>query len=78
MFGDIGHGAIIAIIGYFLIKYEQTLKTKGFENFTKYRYLIFMMGFYACFCGLIYNDFMAIPWNLFGSCYTRTNKNNFE
>lgn len=37
-----------------------------------------MMGFYACFCGLIYNDFMAIPWNLFGSCYTRTNKNNFE
>jgi len=21
------------------------------------------------FCGLIYNDFMAIPLNLFGSCY---------
>jgi V-type H+-transporting ATPase subunit a len=27
------------------------------------------------FCGLIYNDFMAIPLNLFGSCFdTKTGK----
>ena len=27
------------------------------------------MGFFAFFCGLMYNDFMSIPLNLFGSCY---------
>ena len=27
------------------------------------------MGFFATYCGLIYNDFMAIPLWLFESCY---------
>ena len=27
------------------------------------------MGFYAFFCGFIYNDMMSLPLNLFGSCY---------
>jgi V-type H+-transporting ATPase subunit a len=27
------------------------------------------MGLFATYCGLIYNDFMAIPLWLFGSCY---------
>lgn len=35
------------------------------------------MGFFACYCGLVYNDFLSIPWNLFGSCYTRTSDNKF-
>lgn len=35
------------------------------------------MGFFACYCGLVYNDFLSIPWNLFGSCYTRTKDNKF-
>jgi hypothetical protein len=26
------------------------------------------------FCGLIYNDFMGIPLNLFPSCYVRIGK----
>lgn len=33
------------------------------------RYLLLMMGFFACYCGFLYNDFLSIPWNLFGSCY---------
>jgi len=33
------------------------------------------MGCMSMFCGLIYNDFMAIPLNLFGSCFdTKTGK----
>jgi len=28
-----------------------------------------MMGLFSTFCGLIYNDMMAIPLELFDSCY---------
>lgn len=31
-----------------------------------------MMGFFAAYCGLIYNDMMSIPLNFFGSCYNIT------
>lgn len=27
------------------------------------------MGFFAFFCGFIYNDFLTIKLNLFNSCY---------
>lgn len=27
------------------------------------------MGFFAVYCGLIYNDFFSFPVNLFTSCY---------
>jgi V-type H+-transporting ATPase subunit a len=33
------------------------------------RYMLLMMGFFAVFCGFMYNDFLSIPLNLFGSCY---------
>ncbi len=41
------------------------------------RYLLFGMGVFAFYCGLVYNDFMSIPWNLFGSCYSRSEDNEF-
>lgn len=33
------------------------------------RYLLLLMGFFAAYCGLMYNDLMSLPLNLFGSCY---------
>ena len=33
------------------------------------RYIVLLMGFFATFNGIIYNDFMAIPIWLFKSCY---------
>jgi len=33
------------------------------------RYIILLMGLFATFCGIIYNDFMAIPIWAFESCY---------
>lgn len=31
------------------------------------RYMLFMMGAFAMYAGLIYNDFFSLPLNLFGS-----------
>jgi len=33
------------------------------------RYLLTIMGFFGTYSGFIYNEFLALPWNLFGSCY---------
>jgi V-type H+-transporting ATPase subunit a len=33
------------------------------------RFMLTMMGFFAFYNGFIYNDFLSISLNLFGSCY---------
>jgi len=33
------------------------------------RYLFLLMGIFATYCGLIYNDFFSLKLDLFGSCY---------
>jgi len=33
------------------------------------RYIILMMGFFAFYCGWVYNDFLGMNLNLLGSCY---------
>jgi hypothetical protein len=33
------------------------------------RYLFFLMGLNAFYCGFIYNEWFAIGTNFFGSCY---------
>ena len=67
MFGDIGHGGIILIFGLYLIF---GLKDK-LSFLYDLRYLIFVMGVFACYCGFIYNEFFAIPFVIQGSCYQR-------
>jgi V-type H+-transporting ATPase subunit a len=76
MFGDIGHGFVLFAAGYYLVSKNSDLKTSGLKDALPYRYLFLLMGFFAFYCGLVYNDFLSIPWNLFGSCYTRTPKGN--
>jgi len=40
------------------------------EGFLMMRYILLMMGFFAMFNGLIYNEFFALPLQVFGdSCY---------
>ena len=34
------------------------------------RYLVLLMGFFATFCGIMYNDFASLPIEVFGgTCY---------
>lgn len=71
MFGDIGHGFLLFLFGaYLCLRYESILaNNKSMLGLLKARYLFLTMGFFATYCGFIYNDMMAMPLNLFGSCY---------
>ena len=37
-----------------------------------------MMGIFAFYCGLIYNEWFAIPTNIFGSCYELNKTENLD
>jgi V-type H+-transporting ATPase subunit a len=50
--------------------------TFGLKNFVPVRYLLLMMGFFAFYNGCIYNEFLSIPTNLWGSCYERIDPND--
>jgi V-type H+-transporting ATPase subunit a len=71
MFGDIGHGTALCLIGALMCIFNEPIKRSApaLAGALKGRYLFLLMGFFAAFCGLMYNDFMAIPLYLFDSCY---------
>ncbi len=71
MFGDIGHGSALLVIGFFLCLLEPCLaqRVPSLSPFLKIRYMILLLGIFSTFTGFIYNDMMAIPLYLFDSCY---------
>ena len=72
MFGDIGHGSILMAVGGLLTLFADNLRkyrNPTVKNLLQMRYLLLMMGFFATYMGLIYNDFMSLPTRLFPSCY---------
>jgi V-type H+-transporting ATPase subunit a len=69
MFGDIAHGLILLAFGLYLIFYNDKITNSILKVLTPHRYLFALMGFFATYCGFIYNDFLSISLNLFDSCY---------
>lgn len=74
MFGDIGHGFLLFLFGAYLCLASNSLLHSNKGNgmilgLVKARYMFLLMGFFATYSGFIYNDMMAMPLNLFGSCY---------
>ena len=65
MFGDIYHGSILLAGAVCLFYYQVSPEL----NSGKYCFLL--MGVYATYCGLIYNDFASIPTAMFTSCYDK-------
>lgn len=78
MYGDIGHGLMLWLFATLLIWKEDQLTamvkagTLGEIPAMAFggRYVLFLMGAFAFYCGTIYNDCMSIPINLFGSTFT--------
>ena len=70
MFGDIGHGAVLFIFALYLCIYNKSImKSKSvLSAMVPHRYFFVLMGFFALYCGLLYNDFLSIPI-YFKSCY---------
>jgi len=65
MYGDVGHGSLMLVAGILLV-----LLAKD-PNSALYRvkWLIFLMGVFAVYCGFVYGEFFATPMALFKSCY---------
>jgi V-type H+-transporting ATPase subunit a len=76
MFGDLGHGLILFFIGLMMCILHPCLKRRmpELKVLLKMRYMIFLLGIFATFCGLIYNDMMSIPLYIFESCYNPKTK----
>lgn len=70
MFGDLGHGSILAFFGIFLTVFAPQLQKSGFKDMLPIRYFFMLCGLSAFYCGFVYNEFFSLPTNIFQSCYT--------
>ncbi|KAE9551407.1 hypothetical protein FO519_005387 [Halicephalobus sp. NKZ332] len=72
MFGDFGHGLILVLAALFFISKEEAIINKKirdeiFNAFFGGRYIIFLMGIFSLYSGVIYNDVFSKSVNIFGS-----------
>jgi V-type H+-transporting ATPase subunit a len=78
MFGDMGHGSILAFFGLFLTLGADHLQKSAFKGMLPFRYFLLLMGLSSTYCGFMYNEFFAMPTQIFGSCYDLDNKRRWE
>jgi V-type H+-transporting ATPase subunit a len=73
MYGDIGHGLFLFCAGLYMLWNEKANENAKLgemgDGLHTGRYMITMMGFFAVYAGLIYNDCFSLGLNLFGSRY---------
>ena len=73
MYGDIGHGLILTIFAAFLIFMEKNWEGKPLNEIFAMifggRYLLFAMGIFAVYVGILYNDMFGFSTEIFASGY---------
>ncbi|EAR83154.2 V-ATPase A subunit 9-2 isotype of the V0 sector (macronuclear) [Tetrahymena thermophila SB210] len=82
MFGDIGHGGFLFLFGLYLCinhKKNPFDTRRDLNVLYSVRYVVLLLGFFALYSGLIYNDFFSLPIYLFHkSCYVNQRDENGE
>jgi len=70
MFGDFGHGLLLACFGYWLTSKEKAWQGKSLNDMVAMcfggRYVIMLNGIFGLYVGLLYNECFAFPMNFFG------------
>ncbi|RVE45057.1 hypothetical protein evm_010291 [Chilo suppressalis] len=81
MFGDVGHGMILVIFGYWMIRGEKKFLDQKSTNeiwniMFGGRYVILLLGLFSLYTGFLYNDVFSRSMNLSSSWLTlvMTNK----
>jgi V-type H+-transporting ATPase subunit a len=77
MYGDIGHGILLFLGALYMVVKEKELeaqvKNKTINEIVGMafggRYMLLSMGIAAIYCGIIYNDCLSIPLNVWGSAW---------
>jgi len=76
MFGDIGHGIIMTAVAAYVVSQEKKLAKSKLDEMMETvfdgRYIILLMGLFSIFTGFIYNEFFALPLDLFTSRWKYT------
>ena len=70
MFGDFGHGFLLACFGFWLRSKEAEWEGKTLNDMVQMcyggRYVILLNGLFGMYVGLCYNEAFAFPMNFFG------------
>lgn len=77
MFGDLGHGSILFLFGFFLVMFNERLKKTAWKGVLPMRYFLMMNGFWAFYMGFAYNEFFSMPTQIFHSCYDMSKKKRY-
>ena len=80
MFGDFGHGMVLLIFALYMCKSADKFSKGLLKDIFAFRYMLILMGFFATYCGLIYNDFISLKILALNSCYEtdKFSKNGFN
>jgi len=78
MFGDMAHGSLLLIIGLFLIYKKRSKDAEALKALFPWRFILTLMGFFSLYAGSLYNDFLSLSFDFFGSCYNPHKTNYYQ